>query len=246
VKGMLSEGVFQQDVHVEQDFSYVSDSFCGPGHFLLGDAACFLDPMLSTGVHLAMYSGLLAAASVLALEYGDVSEPEAYAFYETMFRNAYVRLFTMVSGFYQKHAGKARYFALAAALTREGEGHGEPDVAFGEIISGLTDLREASDESGKGGESISEVIAAAIGKKSPAQELLEAAERAQRRAEEGAVSHKRVRRDTDIDANDLYDKGSGLYLTVSPRPGIGNARVGGLSGDRTSPEGTSDRPTART
>src|SRR5262249_38329105 len=29
------------DVRVEQDFSYSADSFCGPGYYLAGDAACF-------------------------------------------------------------------------------------------------------------------------------------------------------------------------------------------------------------
>jgi flavin-dependent dehydrogenase len=226
LKGMLAEGTFQPGVRVEQDFSYVADSFCGPGYFLLGDAACFLDPMLSTGVHLAMYSGLLAAASVLAVEHGDISERETHAFYESLFRNAYVRLFTMVSGFYQKHAGKARYFALAETLTREAEGqHGNHNVAFGEIISGLTDLREATDETGQGGEPINKVIAATAEGRSPAQELIHAAEQAQLRAQANAAPQQRVRRDTDIDANDLYDEASGLYLIMTPRLGIGNVRA---------------------
>jgi hypothetical protein len=213
-------------VRVEQDFSYVADSFCGPGYFLLGDAACFLDPMLSTGVHLAMYSGLLSAASVLAIRHADVSELQTRAFYESLFRNAYVRLFTMVTGFYQKHAGKARYFALAETLSRAGEGeHGDSDAAFSEIISGVTDLREATDEAGKGGQPISEAIATAAAAPSPVAELLSAAEQAQLRAQANAAPQQRVRRDTDIDANDLYDEASGLYLIMTPRLGIGNAHV---------------------
>lgn len=227
VKGMLAAGTFQPGVRVEQDFSYSADSFCGPGYYVLGDAACFLDPMLSTGVHLAMYSGLLAAACVLATHHSDVTERAAAAFYESMFRNAYVRLFTMVSGFYQKHAGKARYFALAETLTRDSETGHRNDVAFGEIISGLTDMREAADQTGRGGQPISQVITAtAGGDRSPAQELLHAAGQAQQRAQAGSATHERVRRDTDIDANDLYDEASGLYLVMHPRLGIGNARIG--------------------
>ncbi len=113
VREVLTKGTFQPGARVEQDFSYSAGSFCGPGHFLLGDAACFLDRLLSTGVHLGMYSGLLTAASVVGIAEGDVSEREAYAFYESLFRNAYQRLFTLVAGFYKKHAGKDRYFALA-------------------------------------------------------------------------------------------------------------------------------------
>ena len=60
-------GSLASEVKVEQDYSYTSEKFTGGGFFLAGDAACFLDPLLSTGVHLAMYSGLLAAASIASL-----------------------------------------------------------------------------------------------------------------------------------------------------------------------------------
>jgi flavin-dependent dehydrogenase len=58
---------------VEQDYSYTSDSFTGPGYLLVGDAACFLDPLLSTGVHLATFSALLAAASISAVIQGELT-----------------------------------------------------------------------------------------------------------------------------------------------------------------------------
>lgn len=225
VTEILKAGSFASGARVEQDFSYVADSFCGPGYFLLGDAACFLDPLLSTGVHLAMYSGLLSAACAAALGQGDVSEHEAQGFYESLFRNAYVRLFTLVSGFYQKNAGKARYFALAETLTREETVRERSDVPFGEVISGLTDLREASAEDGRGARPIGEVIADAAATKPAVGELLEAVEQAHRRAHAESGTRKRSRRDTDIDANDLYDVATGLYLTLVPRLGIGSARA---------------------
>ncbi|MBX3359036.1 MAG: tryptophan 7-halogenase [Phycisphaeraceae bacterium] len=46
---------------VLSDFSYRCRPYCGPGYFLLGDAACFLDPIFSTGVTLAMMSASCAA-----------------------------------------------------------------------------------------------------------------------------------------------------------------------------------------
>jgi flavin-dependent dehydrogenase len=42
---------------VMADFSYVCRPYAGPGYFLVGDAAAFLDPIFSTGVTLAMISG---------------------------------------------------------------------------------------------------------------------------------------------------------------------------------------------
>ncbi len=49
------------------DFSYTCKPHAGPGYFLVGDAACFLDPVFSTGVTLAMMSGREAAAQTIAL-----------------------------------------------------------------------------------------------------------------------------------------------------------------------------------
>jgi flavin-dependent dehydrogenase len=89
VAGLVRDGQRAGPVRVEQDFSYAAPSYCGPGYFIAGDAACFLDPLLSTGVHLAMYSGMLAATSILAAGHGDVSELDARGFYESLYRNAY-------------------------------------------------------------------------------------------------------------------------------------------------------------
>lgn len=228
VSEAMAKGTVRPGARVEQDFSYAADSFCGPGHFLVGDAACFLDPLLSTGVHLAIYSGLLAAASVLSIENGDVTETEAYAFYESRYRNSYERLFTLVAGFYQKHAGKDRYFELAKALTREHKGlEGSADLAFGEITSGITDLREAKDDSGLGDRPIRESVAEAASRRSKVQDLLSATEQAQQRAEAGLpnTGGDRGRSRVQIDADDLYDAATGLHLVMEPRLGIQRAAV---------------------
>jgi hypothetical protein len=158
---------------------------------------------------------------------GQVSEEESYAFYESRYRNAYDRLFTLVAGFYQKHAGKDRYFALANTLTRESDGvQARPDLAFGEITAGLTDLREAADQDGAGARPIREFIEAAAGQRTRARDLIGAAEQARLRAEDntpnelGEIGRSRVH----IDANDLYDAASGLYLAMTPRLGIQHAQ----------------------
>jgi flavin-dependent dehydrogenase len=49
------------------DFSYTCKPFAGDGYFLVGDAACFLDPIFSTGVTLAMTSAREAARHTTAL-----------------------------------------------------------------------------------------------------------------------------------------------------------------------------------
>ncbi|HYH80878.1 MAG TPA: NAD(P)/FAD-dependent oxidoreductase, partial [Longimicrobium sp.] len=74
------------DVRVEGDYSYLSDVLAGPGYFLAGDSAAFLDPLLSSGVHLATYSGMLAAASISSIVRGEIAEDDAVTFYSTCYR----------------------------------------------------------------------------------------------------------------------------------------------------------------
>lgn len=46
---------------VAADYSYRCEPFAGPGYFLLGDAATFIDPIFSTGVCMGMMSAVRAA-----------------------------------------------------------------------------------------------------------------------------------------------------------------------------------------
>lgn len=69
-----------------RDWSFTNAAFAGPGWILAGDAACFVDPILSGGVDFAIRSGFRAALAVLN---GDTRS------YESQFRreyNAYLRL----------------------------------------------------------------------------------------------------------------------------------------------------------
>lgn len=51
-------------LHVIRDYSYRPAQLAGPGFFLVGDAAAFVDPIFSVGVTLAMYSACSAAWAV--------------------------------------------------------------------------------------------------------------------------------------------------------------------------------------
>jgi flavin-dependent dehydrogenase len=61
-------------VRVERDFSYGSKRYAGDRWITVGDAGSFLDPVFSSGVAIALESGLEGARAVLAgLERGDLS-----------------------------------------------------------------------------------------------------------------------------------------------------------------------------
>lgn len=50
--------------HVIRDYSYVPSRVAGPGYFIIGDAAAFVDPIFSLGVVLGLYSGHMAAWAI--------------------------------------------------------------------------------------------------------------------------------------------------------------------------------------
>jgi len=50
--------------HVIRDYSYRPTRLVGPGFFLIGDAAAFVDPIFSVGVPVGMFSGYLAAWAI--------------------------------------------------------------------------------------------------------------------------------------------------------------------------------------
>ena len=74
---------------IVRDWSYSSSELAGEGFVLAGDAACFVDPLFSSGVHLALSSGVLAAAYVTSA----LKDPElgkaAAAVYAQQYRQQY-------------------------------------------------------------------------------------------------------------------------------------------------------------
>ncbi|MCX5014992.1 tryptophan 7-halogenase [Streptomyces sp. NBC_00555] len=144
---MLAGAQQASALKVEADYSYTSDAFCGPGYYLAGDAACFLDPLLSTGVHLAMYSGLLSAAAIATVLRGETDEETARSFYQTTYQNAYERLLILVGAFYRIHDGRDAYFRQAQALSRSDQQGLRLHESFLNIITGAEDLHDAQNHS---------------------------------------------------------------------------------------------------
>lgn len=144
----LREAELVSAIKAEQDFSYVSDRSAGPGYFMVGDAACFLDPLLSSGIHLATYSALLAAAGVSSLHRGEVSEEEATSYFHLTYRQAYVRFMLVLSSLYQDYRGKATLFWQVKQLTREDARDVDVMQAFARLVTGSEDMRFAREGSG--------------------------------------------------------------------------------------------------
>ena len=133
------------EVKAETDYSYVADRFAGPGYLLAGDSACFLDPLLSTGVHLAMYSALLSTATITAVLRDGVAEQHALSFYHKAYRAAYERLIVLVSVFYESYRGRDEQFYQAQKLTRREKYDLNLHEAFLHVIAGVEDLADAKE-----------------------------------------------------------------------------------------------------
>jgi flavin-dependent dehydrogenase len=143
---LTSATLISEQLKTEQDYSYMAESISGPGYFLTGDAACFIDPLLSTGVHLATHGSLLAAASIASMFRGEVTAEEARQFYEHSYRHAYLRLMVIVSGLYQQYNGKNSYFWQAQQLTHNDYSDSAAlDEAFLYVVTGMEDQRDIED-----------------------------------------------------------------------------------------------------
>lgn len=86
--------------HTEKDFSYYSDQIAGPGYFVVGDAGCFIDPIFSAGVYLAMSSGIKAAELTAEVLRGDRRETDAVELYERFYKTGYDCYFRLIAAFY--------------------------------------------------------------------------------------------------------------------------------------------------
>ncbi|MES2936953.1 MAG: NAD(P)/FAD-dependent oxidoreductase [Pseudomonadota bacterium] len=99
---MLEGAHISKTVEAWSDYSYVAEKFSDPGYRLAGDAAGFIDPFFSTGVHMAGLGALSSAATICAVIRGDVEETEACKFHEQCIRRSYNRLMLTVGGFYKQ------------------------------------------------------------------------------------------------------------------------------------------------
>jgi len=90
-----------EPMHTISNISYLNDSFVGDGFVLVGDAACFVDPIFSAGVTLAMRGGIFAAEALDdGLKRGDVSA-ESLRVYERRIRKPMERIFALIYSWYE-------------------------------------------------------------------------------------------------------------------------------------------------
>ena len=85
-----------EKIHAASDWSYSASEYASPNVRLAGDAACFIDPFFSSGVHLALSSGLSAATTICASRKGQCDEETAMKWHSTKVQEGYTRFLLVV------------------------------------------------------------------------------------------------------------------------------------------------------
>lgn len=128
------------ELRVRKDYSYANQKFWRPGMALVGDAACFVDPIFSSGVHLATYGALLAARSINSVLAQDVDEDAAFREFEQRYRREYGVFYEFLVSFYDMHVDEDSYFWSAKKVTDSTSSDLE---SFVSLVGGVSSGEEA-------------------------------------------------------------------------------------------------------
>ena len=102
---------------VVRDWSYMAKHFSGANYVLVGDAACFIDPLFSSGVHLALSSAVLASAYVsTSLDDSELGSASA-SVYEQNYRQQYDHFRELARLFYSSNRTAESYYWETRRLT---------------------------------------------------------------------------------------------------------------------------------
>jgi halogenation protein CepH len=130
----VTDGQYGQ-LRTRKDYSYHQTEFWRPGFALVGDAACFVDPVFSSGVHLATYGALLAARAINSTLAGIVDERAAMQEFEFRYRREYAVFYEFLVSFYEMHRSETSYFWAAKKVTNN---HKPELEAFVDLVGGVS------------------------------------------------------------------------------------------------------------
>ena len=123
------------EIRVRKDYSYRNSNFWRPGAVLVGDAACFVDPVFSSGVHLATYGALLAARSINSVLAGAIDEAAAFREFELRYHREYSVFYEFLRCFYDMNVDEQSYFWSAKKITQSNAAELE---SFVDLVAGLS------------------------------------------------------------------------------------------------------------
>ena len=143
----VTEGPYGE-IRMRTDYSYQNTSFWSSGLVLVGDSACFIDPVFSSGVHLATYAALLAARSINTCldntcSNKELQEDNCFREFESRYRREYARFYEFLVAFYDTNNDLESYYWHAKRVTGSED---EPNRAFVELLAGIGESGEVAFE----------------------------------------------------------------------------------------------------
>lgn len=97
----LLRGAVRQGSQLVGNFNFENTASSGSRYACVGDAACFIDPVFSSGVSLAIFRGLAVAAQLIpALESGREADPDLMLPVEATMKRGYDTFAALVYRFY--------------------------------------------------------------------------------------------------------------------------------------------------
>lgn len=113
---LLAKATLISDVKSASDWSYTAPTYASTNIRIIGDAGCFIDPLFSSGIHLALTGAFSAAATICSSFKNDCSEKVAADWHTKRIQEAYARFLLVVASTYGQITGKE-----ASILNDEGE-----------------------------------------------------------------------------------------------------------------------------
>lgn len=127
----LTVGAERLQTRVVADFSYRNAAPCGARFAAIGDAACFLDPVFSSGVTLALRGAAsLADALSPALRAGGEDRPELLAAHSQAMDRAYATFAGLIERFYNSHFAESMFLGDTMGMQLR---HGVMSVLAGDV-----------------------------------------------------------------------------------------------------------------
>jgi flavin-dependent dehydrogenase len=137
VKELLRDATQAGGFRTARDWSYTCDRFYGPGWALVGDAAAFVDPLLSTGVTLAtLAASALSGIVDTVLDHPEI-EDKALERYATTYRRFFDEIRVFIGRFYDQSKNKEFYWEQAQQIV-DPERKLAPRATFIQLASGLS------------------------------------------------------------------------------------------------------------
>ncbi len=135
IKDRLSTGASTGEYWITSEYSHHARHCAAPGLLLLGDAFAFLDPVFSSGVMLALKSGVLAGDEIhRGLLEGDLS-PARFSEYGATIRQGIENMRKLVYAFYSPG------FSFGQVIKRYPDSAGEiTDCLSGDVNKDFTQL----------------------------------------------------------------------------------------------------------